>query len=301
MVRSYKNAQMNHIPSRWRSIGSPYRDWSLDRLLNSTLPQERLKSPSTLDKEFSAVKGFLSWADAQGYDINHRIFGILNIEVPSSQATAYDPFNAEHLQLIFNHQGYSEDKFRASYRFWLPVIGLFTGMRLSEICWLSPDNIKQKNGTWVFIIEQSKTTDMPRYVPIHSFLLNDLRIIEYRNWASDRNYKRIFYELEPREDDAPFRTPSDWFNQTHLKSLGLKDVNENLTFHSFRHTFISRAVNMGLNLELTQRIVGHRSGETSTTLRHYFHEDPQALYEQVVSRINYDVDLGHLRKSKWLK
>jgi integrase len=301
-VRHYRRAQMNNIPARWKSIGSPYRDMNLKQLLKAPIPAGYKKEPNTLSKEFGLVKEFIKWMKQQGYTVDDRLIAILAIKTPPKRATSYDKYQPEHLNLIFGHPGCTKDNFRAAYRFWLPVIGLYTGMRLSEICWLTTDNIMQVDGVWVFKVIKSKGDALPRYIPIHDFLKNDLGFLRYRDWCIAHGHTRLIHGFKIRESGSRFRTPSDWYNQNFLKSLGLKDCNYRLNFHSLRDTFISRAINLGLNYPHIQRVAGHKvDEEKSTTLTHYFDEDVQALYDLVISKLNYDVDLSHLKNSKWVK
>ena len=41
------------------------------------------------------------------------------------------------------------------YRFWLPLLGLYTGARLSELCQLRLGDIREELGVWVISISSS--------------------------------------------------------------------------------------------------------------------------------------------------
>ncbi|MFO8087227.1 MAG: hypothetical protein R6T91_05385 [Bacteroidales bacterium] len=59
-------------------------------------------------------------------------------------------FTTEDLIKIFNTNQYLNDKLKHRYQFWLPVIGLFSGMRIEEICQLHLEDIRLEQGIWVF-------------------------------------------------------------------------------------------------------------------------------------------------------
>jgi integrase len=85
---------------------------------------------------------------------------------------AYEP---DELKTLFCSNKYLNDSFHESFQFWVPIIGLFTGCRLEEICQLHLDDIRQERDVWVFDINDKKekrikTPSAKRIVPIHPFL-----------------------------------------------------------------------------------------------------------------------------------
>ncbi len=57
-----------------------------------------------------------------------------------------DPFPKEDLIKLFHSEQYTDDKFKESWMFWLPILLLFTGARIEELCQLYIDEIKQVEG-----------------------------------------------------------------------------------------------------------------------------------------------------------
>ena len=75
-------------------------------------------------------------------------------------------------------------------------MALFTGARIDEICQLHLDDIRKEGGVWVFDINQKeekklKNPGSARLVPIHPFLLNDLKILDYVETLRRRGEKRF--------------------------------------------------------------------------------------------------------------
>ena len=71
-----------------------------------------------------------------------------------------------------------------AWRYWIPLIGIYTGMRLNEICQLYVDDVKYLNRIWYFRLtnersDQSlKNKQSKRLVPIHPKLI-ELGFIDF--------------------------------------------------------------------------------------------------------------------------
>jgi hypothetical protein len=86
-------------------------------------------------------------------------------------------FSSEDLKKLFHSREFLEDKHRHSYCFWLPIIALFTGMRLNEICQLHLNDFRSEDGIYVIdVIGDEKEKNLKnktsrRLVPLHNFLV----------------------------------------------------------------------------------------------------------------------------------
>jgi len=63
--------------------------------------------------------------------------------------------------------------------FWLPVLGLFTGCRIEELCQLHCSDVIQYDGIWCLDINDEgekrlKNKSSKRVVPLHQILVDDL-------------------------------------------------------------------------------------------------------------------------------
>jgi integrase len=66
------------------------------------------------------------------------------------------------------------------------LLGLYTGARLEEICQLLRTDVIQQDGIWCLNIDESDApeiksvkTSEQRIIPLHPFLVDDLRFIDY--------------------------------------------------------------------------------------------------------------------------
>jgi integrase len=171
---------------------------------------------------------------------------------------------------------------RMSHKFWLPMIGLFSGARVNEICQLNPqmDVIKDKSsGIWYFnltddyagvnIEKHHKNDHSKRKVPIHSKLIQ-CGFLDYFERVRELNHDRIFDAFKPKSSKASYY--AEEFFREYLRDIDLYDnvtIGKNvLGMHCLRSSFMSHTVK-GLMLSgFTQKqamskiqpIVGHCDG-----------------------------------------
>ena len=80
--------------------------------------------------------------------------------------------------------------------YWIPLIGLFTGMRINEICQLRIDDVYKDGKHYVFNIIESKDTTLKnssseRIIPVHPILIK-LRFHDYVKTLKELGKERIF-------------------------------------------------------------------------------------------------------------
>lgn len=149
------------------------------------------------------------------------------------------------------------------------LISLYTGIRIGELCALKWDDIKDgkiyinksmqrikaENGKSTVMITSPKSEKSNRVIPIPKALNN---IIEQKRLSKgyvihQKNNKHI----EPRLMQKKF---NEIVSACHL---------ENVHFHTLRHTFATRCVELGFDIKTLSEILGHSS--VSTTLQRYVH------------------------------
>lgn len=72
------------------------------------------------------------------------------------------------------------------------------------------------------------------------------------------------------------------------------------SFHSFRHTLINQLNQSDANILYVKEYVGHKAGKDITYDLYGKAYRPAMLLEKVVSKLNYPVDLSHLKRSKYV-
>lgn len=247
------------------------------------------------------LKTFFAWAEA---DELIDASPARKISLPKGRsAEVRSIFSTEQLQLMFNaplYTGCMNDE--AGYarvgmerprrhRFWIPLIALYTGMRLDEIAMLRRRDIIRVGEVHAFdLVEDAsvgrtlKTPGSIRRVPIHPMLIA-IGLLEYATSIPAEGW--LFPDLA-RTSKSPGDTMSKWFGR-FLKSLDLDDPK--LVFHSFRHTFATGCRDCGIPREQMEAIGGWKYHGTSGV---YGKQSLSAL-AKALSALEYQgLNLAHL-------
>ena len=224
-------------------------------------------------------------------------------------------YRVDELQAIFNGYLYCPVELNARkeihpYQFWLPLIGIYSGMRIDEVCGLSARAVEQsKSGIWHFKIEEQlalnrklKNNASKRRVPVHKDLIA-LGFIDYVIERKRRKAVMLFDGLHYNANGwgnaaTRFftRLPSDTSPGTgYLFDVGVHlKKHDGRDYHAFRHTFIDQlracGVDSGYDIEA---ITGHEKEDVSEADRY---GDGPELGEKAdkVNRVTYDLDLSHI-------
>ncbi|MDB6119545.1 MAG: Phage integrase family protein [Verrucomicrobiaceae bacterium] len=186
-------------------------------------------------------------------------------------------------------------------RFWVPLLALFQGSRLNELCELFVEDVKEEEGVWFVSIrpgtdgnskagKRLKTKQSRRRVPIHHQLIK-MGFLEYvRERAKDGAGSRLFPELPP--DSKGYRSGlfSKWFG--HFTDAVLPRCKA--TFHSFRHQWRTQLTRSNVSIEDAEQLGGWGHGKRSSE-RLYSHGQTLAALKAAIDRVEYaGLDLGHL-------
>ena len=306
VMRSYFE-KLQMLPAN-RTKKSQYRDKTLEELLAMEIPEQDRISVDTINGHIRWVKNWGVWATRWGKMAQDYTKGLKQVTKPDTRADEErDAFTKEDLQVIFNSPGYREDKFNKPYKFWLPLLALYTGARLAELSQLELDDVENVDGVWCLLVQTKETGNEAkkrlkskasrRKIPLHDFLVNDLRLIEYVKALGDAGATRLFPEL-PYYNYSYGQAASKWF-QDFRDALGLNKDGRKITFHSFRHTLTRHMKQMGANGQALSELVGHSTG--SITQERYAKRYPPAqLKSLTIDKVDYGIDLTHLKRSRYV-
>ena len=282
-----------------------YRDKDFHSILKMKIPQKDIIHITTINKHLGYLSSFMMWCVNNGYCDMNPFIG-MKIKQKKSARDARDGYSAKELKVIFSKQNYLhytnvETGRYANY--WVPLIAVFTGMRVNEIASLYLDNVRQIGGNhrgkrWcIDVLEETnrpnkrlKNLSSRRIVPIHDTIL-ELGFIDYLNLikkvpVGENNLERtrVFEELT-YQDGTYARSVSRFWNFRYLPLLGLKKNTLNL--HSLRHTCIDNLKQIGVEPHFISELVGHSQG--SITLDRYGKNyNPDILYNKCVKKIVYE-------------
>ena len=252
---------------------------------------ERLSVP-TLNKYMQTYKGLFGWAAANKH-ISENLFDGMPYrqgkrQKEQSKRAAFSP---EQIRTIRDKVLTIEiPRPQYEYRKWGPLIAMYTGARLNEIAQLMLKDLQQKNGIWVFDLNDDgdrksvKNSASKRRVPVHEKLI-EYGLLDYVDELRARGATKLFPDFNYCPTNGWGRTLGRWVNNVLLVDLGIKETA--LTFHSFRHTVVTSLLRAEVAQTVVQTIVGHeREGVTQQT---YF--SAGYTVEQLagaLEKLNYD-------------
>lgn len=194
-------------------------------------------------------------------------------EIPDKKIEAFSRKEEQKLVDILNNEEYNH-KYRD-----IILLELFTGMRIGEILALKRDSINLEKNTItvcrsltydkknnLILVEHTKTYNNKtgvdkgkRTFPMTTQVRNLInKILQYKT----KNIKgMLFYDYQN----------NSYIKHSEINSY-LKRINEkyhicseSIHSHRLRHTFITRCVEKGMNLNAIQAVVGHVEGSSITS------------------------------------
>lgn len=242
---------------------SEYRGKSIDEIVN--MEHEKCMSVTTVNKILGTYSSLMQYATRHGY-VNSNPFEGLKIKKSVRAKDERLPFSKDDLNKIFSSEIFTQGNYKKNFHYWLPLLGLYTGARIGELCALYTSDIKQIDGIWVISINDEndksvKTKSSIRDIPIADKLieLGFLDFVEHRKTLNQS--ERVFSELTKTRDGWGLGA-TKWFNRTFKHSVGITDQKK--VFHSFRHLFSSDLVNNGVPREIVGALLGHHDASQTT-------------------------------------
>jgi integrase len=246
------------------------------------------------------LRSFFQWAETEDFV---KVSPARNVPAPKGRKAERAEFSVAHLQTIFGAPAIigsrrrpaddpaSDDPPSGQHRFWIPIIALYSGMRVQEIAMLRTRDVICEREVYAFnLLEEIatgrtlKTRGSIRKVPIHSMLIR-LGLLDYAGGQPKDGY--LFPELVAQARD-PGDAFSKWFGRFR-KTVGITD--HNVVFHSFRHTFVSGCRACGIPLEQYQAI----GGWTAKGVVGSYGDQSLAALAKALEHLEFEgLDLTHL-------
>lgn len=285
-----------------------YADKSLRELSEMDVPKESRIGLHTLGNRAVKIGGFLKWVKDRGYPVRNDLETVMKYKQNKRKAsTARAVFTQDDLTRMFYPDNYLEAVKGIPARFWTPLIGLCTGMRIEEICQLYLVDIKEESETLCFDVNNRKvngkddksvkTLSGNRLVPI-SPVLKDLGILEYIEELREKGEERLFPELVKKKNSSKYSSEiSRWFNR-YLDKIGIENDPEkgSKVFHSFRHTFINDCKQAGVENLKRREVAGHVGNKDVEGKVYDKPYTPDILYRDVILKVIPKVDLSGLMR-----
>lgn len=293
VMKSYQ-ARLLQTPKnlqRYREIRSDLK--SIDDVLsNAAKDGAELVTASRADAYVESIAQVFAWANRCGYMRGNPADGIEPLALPNERVRAQDKrkaFDKVMLEKIFTTSWWRDGRGQVAstgryyhfqpFNYWMPLIALYSGARLNEIaqlylkdiactdrgCWYLDFNLEGEgkqsiDGGDAGSDKQLKTINAERVIAMHPELVR-LGLPRYAQALLEAGHKRLFPELPYDAVKGYGKYAGQWFNERFMgKTLGVERDGA-LTFHSFRHTFLTACSRTDMPDHLRNQIAGHSRGD----------------------------------------
>lgn len=242
------------------------------KLYERLSPKYSLK---TIRSIFTVANQIVLFAYKNGY---FEVAKAISFKSRNTRNNTVDVLSVKELTVFTNYlmQDMDSSKFGV-------LLCLYTGMRLGELCGLKWEDfnikrksifirrtiqrISEKGEKSYFSIDTPKTDNSVREIPFPP-PLNSIIVSQYKQHKGG-----IYVSSRKRE----FVQPRTY--QNRLKSYFRKCGLPGYHFHTLRHTFASRAVELGFDVKSLSEILGHSN--IQTTLELYTHPSLECKAKEV--------------------
>lgn len=259
---------------------------SVTSLEQAIAQAETTISLTTFNNYVKNLTTTFAYAMREGYCEKNPFDG-LRVKQRGKVSEERSAFTEADLRALFDKTRYAPADGPKPNQYWLPLLGLYTGARLNELCQLRLDDVVVINGIDCLHIRQGspdqkiKTDSSERLVPIHS-RLKALGFLEYVGRLRSEGHVRVFPELTRHKKHGYSAAPSKWFARVRAQ-LGFEGKKD---FHSFRHTLADHLKQKGVSEALVGGILGHQTG--GITFNRYGKDFRPELLAPVVESVSLD-------------
>lgn len=135
-INDLKPDHIRYYQKHYQAIpkGTYPADYSIAKLIRLEGPP---KAPKTILYNYTNIGTFLGWIASKGFPINTNLLQVLkkgtDIRISEKQKKRRKPFTDDELVKLFHSPDYTRGKFKTSGMYWVGLISLFSGARMSEI------------------------------------------------------------------------------------------------------------------------------------------------------------------------
>lgn len=263
-----------------RQQGVDFRAWLVhkDRQTSSKTAHDRFVWVSALLRFAEEDLGLIDKHPWRGLRVEHTTESPRKVWTPAQLAGFFSlpVFTSYDLPKVKDAGG------AAAY--WIPLLGLYTGARIGELCQLRVEDLDHDAAGPVLRITDEadgaslKTANSRRAVPVHPELIR-LGFLDYVQSVRKLGHVSMWPRMSFRKG-KPGANFSEWFNTKARKASPVAVPD----FHSLRHTMRTALLGAGAEKGIRDRITGHAL-DGGTGARVYEH--PVAELRRAVESISF--------------
>lgn len=257
-------------------------------------------SVATINKSRGILAAIFSMAlDNEKIKVN-PFHGMKKLAVGESEEEK--PYTIPELRAIFGSPVFSDGvrpkQGAGEAAYWIPLLGLFTGARVSEIGQLYVADVGQESGIPFILIKPDSETGRTtkdrkrRRVPLHPELVR-LGFLAYVETIKQLGHRQLFPSLKlTREGGKLTDKWRDWWSRYVRTEVGITRIPS--PFHGLRHSFTQHGQKSNMPYEHRMRIEGHAMNTVGDKSYGGSLYPLEPLYE-AIKLLEYEgLDLSHL-------
>ncbi len=279
----YEEFTLNpYIKDLTRDQGDGFRSWLQH-------PDRKTASKTARDR-LIWVQSLLNYATVELELLPRNPWQGINLKYSTTEKRR--PWTEGELRILFSSEVFTKDKPLKDWRagseaaYWLPILGLYTGARISELTQLKSCDIKSESDISYIEItndgvnQKLKTAASNRKIPVHSLLIK-LGFMGYVKRIQLANHDSLWPKLPMRTNKAGGYF-SNWFGEYRGK-IGLGGYPD---FHCFRHSVRTKLLEADIKEQVIDMIVGHEI-RGSTGAKVYSHRTLATLRD-AIEKLTYE-------------
>lgn len=253
--------------------------------------------PKTANKYLTLLSSLLEYCAYNDY-CNKNYAVKLYIKDERTEKEQKSAFGKQELIKLFDYIYRNKNTWSDNgiiHNFWVPLICLFSGMRVDECCQLYINDIGREllrkykepglDYTYYFDINANddkkvKNKNSKRFIPIHSALIRE-GFLDYYNSVKKQNHVRLFPNLKKGPNGYSHDFVKD-FSKAKKKHITDSKL---ITFHSLRANFATELENRNVKMSYISRLLGHKIG--CITGDRYIKQQEIRLLRDAVEEVDY--------------
>jgi len=216
--------------------------------------KEQGKSANTINLYLVSVKNFFKWLDFEGIykDITKNIKAL-----PVQNTHIRESLNMDQVKELLSYCQNDKEKLIIS-------LAITTGIRCNEMCNIRvQDIVRKNNANCLYVLGKARHGMRTDFVVISNNILNQIK--EYIKKYNITEYLFTSNSNNSKGKTLSTRSMREIVNKIYERA-GMK--NENLVFHSMRHSFATIAIKNGADIREVSQSLRHKSLAVSMTYVH---------------------------------
>jgi len=277
------------------------KNMSLARLLENFGDKDESLSNRTVNRYVTSLSSVFKWARKRGHFDGDNPFMDQARREGDPRKIGWVPYTTDELNALFHAPLFNvpeNERIRPAKHTvettlcWVPLVALYSGMRLGEICQLRTSDVQRDGAVWFFNVSEEaegqsiKTLAGIRRVPLHSILVQ----CGFLDYLKALPAGSLWPALKPGGPDGKL----SWYLSkrfTEFRRMAGID-RPRLSFHSLRKNFATALDNAGATRDDIAALIGHERGFTLET---YSGGKGLRALREIMQRVRYPgLRLSHL-------